>query len=275
MRSLLVVAILAGCHSAPEPVKTEPVKTSPRWSDATFDANVQAVLASRFKGKTISKMDGDDGYRVDTLEVRFTKARNECREDWSHCAESVERTLQAMDELQHPKPVTRAQLRVILRSNDKLAMVEARMKGVTTAPFSSDAQWVLAVDTPSMVGYDVKLDTLNLSADEAWKIAVENTKPANVVTTTSDNGTIVYQDVYAPSALRYPELLDAAARKAAPKRNGNLLAVCPEENIVLYTIGGPSEAAALQQAASSGAADSVMPLSTHVMEWSKGSWHER
>ncbi|HUS31749.1 MAG TPA: hypothetical protein VMZ53_24775 [Kofleriaceae bacterium] len=270
MRRLLVVAFLAGCHSAPEPAKNTPST----WSEATFDTNVQAVLAKHFDGKSIKKLE-PDLYRVGDFEVRTSKARSECREDWAHCDAAVGRTVAAIDQLRHAEPARRDQLRVILRSNDKLSAVKERMKGVITQPFSSDAQWVLAVDMPNVIGYDVDLGALGLSADEAWKLATANTKPGKLVTAKSGGGSIVYQDAYAPSALRYPELLEAAARKEAPDRRGNLLAVTPEENILLFTVGGDLEAGMLRDAATNGIKNSEMPLSTHVMEWTGRSWRER
>jgi hypothetical protein len=85
---------------------------------------------------------------------------------------------------------------------------------------------------------------------------------------------LIYQDDYAPSSLLYPTLLVAAARDALPGRDGNLLVVTPEENIVLYTIGGAAEAAQLHNVAASVSRRSQIPLSSHVMEWTGSAWRE-
>ncbi len=275
MRRYWIPLLFAACDHATPPASPPP--PSPAWSEATFAANVRAELARRYPGATIDTVE-EDRLQVrpkasDALEVSFAKAHAWCREDWAGCAKIVDRTLAAMAEAGQKAPVTRAQLRVVLRANEKIANVKARAKAITVKPFSSDAQWLLAADLPEMVRLDIAGSVLGISDDEAWRIATDNVKPASVVTQAAQ-GVVIYQDDYAPSALLYPALLVAAARQHLPGRAGNLLVAAPEENIVLYTIGGAPEAAQLRDAAAAGARDSKMPLSSHVMEWTGSAWRE-
>ena len=74
-----------------------------------------------------------------------------------------------------------------------------------------------------------------------------------------------------------PALLDPAALEQAvhlrfPRRKGSLLAVCPDETIVLYTLGNRADAVELHDAAAHLAAQAPQPVSTQVMEWSHGAW---
>jgi hypothetical protein len=282
--SLLVLA--AACSHAARPGSTTTPKPAPAqtpapaesaWSEATFAANCRAELARRYPGAKIEAIDVDV-LRVtpksgDPLEVSFAKAHAACREDWTSCSPVVEHTLAALGEVLHATAPTRAQLRIVLRSAAKIAGVEAHVKDAIVRPFSSDAQWLLAADLPDVIRLGLAPHDLGLSADEAWRIAAANVKPASVVTSQAQ-GVLVYSDDYAPSALLYPELLLASAHKLLPGRMGNLLAVCPEENIVLYTIGGASDAAALHAAAVQGARGSMIPLSSKVMEWTGSAWRE-
>lgn len=273
---LLLFVVAAACEHSTPPAAAPPA-AMPAWSDATFAANVRAVLAKRYPGSAVDTIE-EDRLRVrpkvgDELEVSFAKAHAWCRDDWASCAQTVDRTLAAMAEADDKAPVTRAQLRVVLRANEKVANVKARAKAITVKPFSSDAQWLLAADLPDMVRLDVAGGLLGMSDDDAWRIATDNVKPGHVVTQATQ-GFIVYQDDYAPSALLYPALLVAAAHKQLPGRTGNLLAAVPEENVVLYTIGGANEAAQLRDAAAAGSHGSKMPLSGHVMEWTGSAWRE-
>jgi hypothetical protein len=267
MRSLVVVCIIA-CHS-PKP----PSAPTVTWSEQTFDANVRAELARRFPKATVTPTD-DVTYRVTgpdiDVEVRFVKPRVACRADWSQCGAAVDVAVRAMSEVATRAPLKREQLRVVLRTNEKVAVVRAHVEP-TVRPFSADAQWLLAADLPNTIRLDVTAGELGISSDEAWKIATDNTRPTKVVTQTS-NGVIIYQDPYAPSALLFPAVLDKAARELAPGKQGKLLAVCPEENIVIYTIGDAREATALRDIARSGMKESQMPLSPNVMEWTGGVW---
>lgn len=269
MRIALVIAVAACSSSTPKP--RSPSAPLPAWSEQTFDANVQAKLTERFPGQQIENAGGDEFHVGQTL-VRFTKAHDACRQDWSQCEAAVEHTLDAVAEAKDAAPVGRAQLRVILRANAKIEQARKLAK-LTAQPFSSDAQWLLAADSPNAIRYDVTPESLGMSADEAWRVALENTKPQNLVTATA-SGVIVYQHDYAPSALRFPALMEETARKVLAGKTGTLLAVCPEENLVLYTIGGAREAAALHDAAEAGSAKSTIPLSTRVMEWRDGNWRE-
>ena len=285
---LSILVLAAACSHAARPgsattpapapaLALAPAPARPAWSEATFAANCRAELARRYPGAKIEDA-GDDVLRVrfgtsGMIAVNFAKAHAACREDWASCAQIVDHTLAALAEIGHPGVPTRAQLRIVLRSAAKIASVEAHVKGAIVRPFSSDAQWLLAADLPDAIRLGVNAHDLGMSADEAWRIAAANVKPANVVTNQAQ-GVLVYSDDYAPSALLYPELLLASAHQLLPGRMGNLLAVCPEENIVLYTIGGASDAAALHAAAVQGAKGSMIPLSSKVMEWTGSAWRE-
>ena len=272
MRIALALALVA-CHAAPAPAPgPSPVAVRPAWSEQTFEANVQATLAERFPGQPITRVD-DETFQVGTTQVRFAKARDACREDWAQCEAAVARTLDAINEIRNAGTIGRSQLRVILRSNRKVEYASARTK-LTVQPFSRDAQWVLAADMPNTIRYDITAESLGMTVDEAWQVALANTKPSNLVTAVASGVVVVYQDVYAPTALRFPALMDETARKALPGKTGKLLAICPEENIVLYTIGGAEEVAGLRSASAEVVAKSQIPLSAVVMEWDGSSWRE-
>lgn len=269
MRLVLAFGLLAACHS-----QTSSPAAASAWSEETFAANVQARLTKAFPAAHVTHGE-EESFHVDSIEVQLTKAHDECRKDWAHCEEAVAHTIAAIQEAKGTTPVTRTQLRMILRANEKVAIARGAAKANTifTKPFSADAQWVLAADLPNTIRYDIPLTELGLDADAAWQLARDNTKPNKLVSAKAGDA-LVYQDVYAPSALLYPELLIEAVHKELPGNTGNLLAVCPEENIVLYTLGGAKQIAALRGVAEGGAKDSVMPLSTRVMEYTGGTWHE-
>ena len=282
-RALSIAVAVAACGQSAPPAPRAPAAVTPApaplpaWSEATFAANVRAELARRFPGATVDTIEADR-LRVqpkagDPMEVSFAKAHASCRQDWASCGAAVDHTLTALAEISSASTITRAQLRVVLRATEKVATIKARVSDILVRPFSSDAQWILAADLPNTIRLDVTPHDVGLSGDDAWRIATANVKPKEVVTQ-SVQGFIVYQDDYAPSALLYPDLLLAAARQALPGRAGNLLVTCPEENIVLYTIGGAGEAKQLRDAAAAGSQGSTMPLSSHVMEWTGSEWRE-
>lgn len=69
-----------------------------------------------------------------------------------------------------------------------------------------------------------------------------------------------------------PAGLEQAVRTRLPHRTGALIAVCPEENVLVYTLGGHDDAARLHAAAAEMVPQARLPLSTEVMEWSNGAW---
>ncbi len=246
------------------------------WSEATFERDVQRALERRFAKATVQRID-DVAFSVtppapgSAFEVSFHKPRAACRVDWSTCQAEVDRMITAIDEAMQgasARTYAASQLRIALRSRAKLAKATASL---TTRPFSDDAQWVLVADLPTTVHLTVTSDDHGMSDDAAWQIAVRNSRPPAFVTAKAD-AALVLQGDYAPSALLFPAELEAAVREHLGNRNGNLLAVCPEENIVIYTIGGAAEAAALAQVATAGAKESQIPLSAVVMEWTSGAW---
>ena len=267
MRALFVLAALSAIASA-----------NPRaWSEAKFESNVNAVLAEHYPGAKVASFD-TDAYRItpvhgDTIEIRFAKAHALCRDAWSDCEAAVALAVRAIDQSMHPGKLEVSQLRVVLRATGKVGEVRKRTPRVTTRPFSSDAEWLLAADMPDIIRLDIAPEELKLTSANAWKTATAASKPGNVVSAEA-GPFLVYQNDYAPSALLFPELLEAAVRAKHPDAKGRLLAVCPEENIVLYTIGGPAQVKDLRAAAVSGSKDSQMSLSTTVMELRDGTWHE-
>jgi len=248
------------------------------WTESTFDARAQAEIHRRFPTATVTDA-GDGNYRIalpapgSTIDVSFAKAHRSCQDDWSACQHAVDWTLQAVaDSLQHA-PITAAQLRIILRANTKIAATQAHGRQVTTRPFASDAQWLLAADLPTMIRLDIGAGELGMTADQAWRTAVGNMKkPATELVTAASDGFIVYQDDYAPSALLDPAALEQAVHARFPQRTGTLLAACPEENIALYTLGGPAEVATLRNAIATVATRTTTPLSADVMEWTGSAW---
>jgi len=267
MRAFFVLAVLSAIASA-----------NPRaWSEAKFESNVKEVLEEHFPGGKIATLDTDE-YRItpakgDVFEIRFAKAHAMCRDAWSSCEAAVAQVMRALDQGAHPSKLEVSQLRVVLRATGKIDEVRKRTPRVTTRPFSSDAQWLLAADMPDIIRLDIAPEELKLTTANAWKTATAASKPANVVSAEA-GPFLVYQNDYAPSALLFPELLETAVRARHPDAKGRLLAVCPEENIVLYTIGGPAQVKDLRAAAASGSKDSQMPLSSTVMELKDGTWHE-
>ena len=169
--------------------------------------------------------------------------------------------------------ISGAQLRIVLRGNARIAATQARARQITARPFSSDARWLLGADLPGMIQLDITADDVGMTIDAAWRVAVANMKkpPAQLVTAASE-GFIVYQDDYAPSALLDPAALEQAVRSQFPPRSGTLLAACPEENIVFYTLGGSAEVATLRDAITTVATRSERPLSAEVMEWTGSAW---
>ncbi len=155
------------------------------------------------------------------------------------------------------------ELKIVLRAKAKIG---SGPEGDRVAkPFSSDATWLL----------DASPGALGLPADEAWKAALESTKralPAEPFTLTN-NVFIVFQHDDAPAVLLFPDLLLAAVQKHLPAHEGHLLAVAPEENVVLFAVGGPAEVALLRAAAQEGKT-SAHPLSGVVMEWDGQAWRE-
>jgi hypothetical protein len=290
MRLNFVVIAMIGhvaCGGAPPapPQQTATSATTGRsasepasWSESTFDAKVLAEIQRQFPHATITRA-GDDLYRIaqaappSTVEVSVAKSRRSCRDDWASCQRAVEWTLKAVNEASRHAPITSAQLRIVLRTNDKVAATSARGHAVLARPFSSDAQWLLAADLPTTIRLDVTPEELGMTGEQAWRTAVDNMKrpPAQLVTAASE-GFIVFQDVYAPSALLDPDALLQAVRTAFPRQSGTLLAACPEETVVLYTLGGRDEVTALRSAISAVGLRSTSPLSADVMEWTDGAW---
>jgi hypothetical protein len=282
MRSVLVIAMIGSvaCASAPTPAAAPaPASPTAAWSEASFDARLAAELHHRFPQATITRAGDDQRYRIaspppgSTIEVSFAKAHASCQDDWSSCQQAVEWTLRAVGDASQRPALAAAQLRIILRGNAKVAATQANGRHVTARPFSSDAQWLLAADLPTMVRLDIGADELGMTADQAWQTAVANMKkPAAELVTAASEGFIVYQDDYAPSALLDPAALEQAVRGKFPQRSGKLLAACPEENIVLYTLGGAAEVATLRNAIATVATRTMIPLSGEVMEWTGSAW---
>lgn len=173
-----------------------------------------------------------------------------------------------------PAPLAAARLRVVLRSNTAIAAAAAASgRRLLTRPFSSDAQWLLAAELPTTLRLDVTADELGMTVDQAWRTAIANMKrPAGELVTTAGEGFIVYQDVYAPSALLDPAALARAVRDRFPQRTGTLLAACPEDNLAMFTIGGAAEVATLRNAITTVATRTLTPLSAEVMEWTGTAW---
>jgi len=250
---------------------------NPAWSEAGFDARLVAAIRGRFPQATVTALDADY-YRIaapppgPSLDVGFAKAHASCRDDWASCQRAVDWTLQAVAEVLQPPPTTAAQLRVVLRATSKVATYRTQGE-LTVRPFSSEAQWLLVADLPTTIRFRVNPAELGMTVDQAWRTAIDHMrKPPEALISGATDAAVVYHDVYAPSALLDPAALEQAVRIRFPRRTGALLAVCPDETLVLYTLGDRAAAAELRDAAGHLAAQRQQPMSTQVMEWSHGAW---
>lgn len=246
------------------------------WSEPGFADQLQAAIHHRFPAATITPL-GGDAYRVAlpaaSLDVDFAKAHLSCRDDWAACQQAVDWTVQAMADALQPPPVTAAQLRIVLRANPRVAAYQAQGGPLTTRPFSRDAQWLLVADQPTMIRFRVHAADLGMTDDQAWRTAIDNMKkPPEALISAAADIAVIYQDAYAPSALLDPSSLEQAVHKQFPRRAGALLAVCPEENVILYTLGGREDAVRLRAAVAELAPQAHHPLSPQVMEWANGAW---
>jgi hypothetical protein len=247
------------------------------WSEAGFDARLLAAIRSRFPQATVTALE-PDRYRIATappgasLDVDFAKAHRSCRNDWEGCQAAVDWTLQAVAEALQPPPITAAQLRAVLRASPKVAMYRTQGQ-LTVRPFSPDAQWLLVADLPTTIRFRVDPAELGMTVDQAWRTAIDNMKkPPEALISGATEDAVVYHDVYAPSSLLDPSALEQAVRIRFPRRTGALLAVCPDETVVLYTLGDRADAAELRGAAVHLSSQTHQLLSTQVMEWSHGAW---
>jgi len=286
----LVAAWLFACGGEPRPAPA----TTPRppvrvaqpapdpaanaaWSEASFDARLLVAIHSRFPQAVVTALEADR-YRIaaappgPSLDVGFARAHDSCRGDWASCQAAVDWILQSVAEVMQPPPITAAQLRAILRANSKVATY--RTQGELAArPFSGDAQWLLVADLPTTIRFRVNPAELGMTTDQAWRTAIDNMrKPPEALISGAIDAAVVYHDVYAPSSLLDPAALERAVRIRFPGRTGALLAVCPDETLLLYTLGDRADAAELRGAAVHLASQTRQPISTQVMEWSHGAW---
>ena len=261
----------SAAQAAPDPA------ANAAWSEPSFDARVLAAIRSRFPQATVTALEADR-YRIaaappgPSLDVEFVKAHGSCRGDWASCQAAVDWTLQAVAEAMQPPPTTAAQLRAILRASSKVSVYRTQGE-LVVRPFSGDAQWLLVADLPTTIRFRVKPAELGMTVDQAWRTAIDNMrKPPEALISGATDAAVVYHDVYAPSSLLDPAALEQAVRIRFPRRTGALLAVCPDETVVLYTLGDRADAAELRAAAVHLASQTPQPMSTQVMEWSHGAW---
>jgi hypothetical protein len=247
------------------------------WSEASFGARLLAAIRSRFPQAAVAALEADR-YRIAaappgaSLDIDFAKAHGSCRSDWASCQAAVDWTLQAVAEALQPPPITAAQLRVVLRESSKVAMYRTQGE-LTVRPFSRDAQWLLVADLPTTIRLRVNPAELGMTVDQAWRTAIDNMrKPPEALISGATDAAVVYHDAYAPSSLLDPAALEQAVHIRFPRRTGALLAVCPDETVVLYTLGDRADAAELHAAAAHLASQTQQLMSTQVMEWSHGAW---
>ncbi len=261
----------SAAQAAPDPA------ANAAWSEASFDARLVAAIRSRFPQAVVTALEADT-YRIaaappgPSLDVGFARARASCRSDWESCQTAVDWTLRAVAEAMQPPPITAAQLRAILRASSKIATYRTQGE-LVVRPFSGDAQWLLVADLPTTIRFRVDPAELGMTVDQAWRTASDNMrKPPAALISGATDAAVLYHDVYAPSSLLDPAALEQAVHIRFPKRTGALLAVCPDETIVMYTLGDRADAAELHAAAVHLAAQAPQPMSTQVMEWSHGAW---
>jgi hypothetical protein len=247
------------------------------WSEASFNARLLAAISRRFPQAVVTALEADR-YRIaaappgPSLDVEFARAHGSCRGDWASCQAAVDWTLQAVAEAMQPPPITAAQLRAVLRANSKVASYRTQGE-LTVRPFSGDAQWLLVADLPATIRFRVNPAELGMTVDQAWRTAIDNMrKPPEALISGAIDAAVVYHDLYAPSSLLDPAALEQAVRIRFPQKTGVLLAVCPDETVVLYTLGDRADAAELHAAAVHLASQARQPMSTQVMEWSRGAW---
>jgi hypothetical protein len=261
----------SAAQAAPDPA------ANAAWSEASFDARLLAAIRSRFPQATVTALEADR-YRIAaappgaSVDIEFAKAHGSCRSNWASCQAAVDWTLRAVAEAMQPPPITAAQLRAVLRANSKVAMYRTQGE-LVVRPFSGDAQWLLVADLPTTIRLRVNPVELGMTVDQAWRTASDNMrKPPEALISGATDAAVVYHDVYAPSSLLDPAALEQAVRIRFPRRTGALLAVCPDETVVLYTLGDRADAAELRAAAAHLASQMQQPVLTQVMEWSHGAW---
>jgi hypothetical protein len=257
--------------AAPDPA------ASAAWSEASFDARLPAAIRGRFPQATVTALDTDQ-YRIAapppgaSLDVNFAKAHASCRNDWDSCQAAVDWTLQAVAEALQPPPVTAAQLRAVLRAGSKVAAYRAQGE-LTVRPFAGDLQWLLVADLPTTIRLRVNPAELGMTVDQAWRTAIDNMrKPPAALVSGATDAAVIYHDVYASSSLLDPAALEQAVHLRFPRRTGALFAVCPDEDVVLFTLGNRADAAELRDAAAHLSRQTHQPVMTQVMEWSHGAW---
>src|SRR5512138_872866 len=87
--------LASAAPAAPDPA------ASAAWSEASFDARLQAAIRGRFPQSVVTALEADS-YRIaapppgPSLDVGFAKAHASCRADWATCQPAVDWTLQAV-----------------------------------------------------------------------------------------------------------------------------------------------------------------------------------
>lgn len=277
--SFFLVGLQVACASTQQP-EAHTSSSTPRshtndaaWSETNLSQNIQARLAAKLPNSTIAESEAlvfsvatAEGQ---TLSVRFTKAADECRLDWNNCEAAVEHVVNAAASSLTHAPIQSSQLRIALRSQAKIENARKIAPDLTARTFLANTHWMLVADYPDRIRLDVSGKDIG-AVSEAWALALTQTRPQNPVTEVASDF-IIFQDAYAPSALLFPEVLEAALKKHLPTKKGKLLAATPEENILLFTFGGSAEAKALRELALANQ-DSQQALSSTVVEWNGKAW---
>jgi hypothetical protein len=206
-----------------------------------------------------------------------------CRRDRDQCASFVSAYVTASSDRHHTAtaPVALTDLRVVVRPSVYVAQIrEAAVRAggqPVAAPLVGDLWVVGAADTPDTIRLlnTNLLTPTGLSPEEAMDRGRKNMraqmrkllKPA----AEQPRGVIggLTGDPYMSSLMAFPELW----AKVADAMGGNLIVAAPATDVVLFSDGSASgAAAALAAAARQVMAQAERPFSADVFRWSSGGW---
>ncbi|QUD87424.1 hypothetical protein [Phenylobacterium montanum] len=277
------VAVLLLSLFAPSLAQAEKVPLSPDAFTAALAERFRAALPRgkvEIAGALTLKVDAAAGPGTAYLD-RIYQA---CQQDQGACDGLVDDFVAKMAAYQNtpPAPLSRSQLRVVVRPSDYVEAYRQAMAGkfeLVAAPLVGDLWLVGAADEPTTIDMlNSKMATLlKLSPDEAIALGEKNMRDSvrrqvEGVTRQPVGGFAVLSgDAYASSALAFPDLFAPLAARAS----GDLLVAAPAaDTLVLLAGGGDSGPKDLAKVAKAGVASAERPISAAVFRWSDKGWVE-